>query len=221
MIIPPTIESEADLRHGMAALSDISPIWAALCQRTGCPPLRRRTGGFEGLAQIVVGQQVSVASAKAIWTRTLHQFAPLTAATILSADDELFRLSGLSRPKQRTLRAIAAAIAAGSLDLDSLETRSAYDIHEQMTAVSGIGPWTADIYLLFCLGHRDAFAPGDLALQEAARQAFSLPARPSTQELAAMSQDWRPWRGVAARLLWADYALTKNSDGIAIAESAP
>jgi DNA-3-methyladenine glycosylase II len=208
------IESNADLEAGMAALSRLHPAWPRIIARTGLPPLRRREGGFAGLLGIIVAQQVSVASARAIWTRVENVFVPLTPARILASTDEEMRLAGLSRPKQRSLRAIAAAIEDGSLDLDGLALADADAVHAQMTAVSGIGPWTADIYLLFCLGHRDGFAAGDLAIQEAARVAFGLEARPKPAELLAMAEAWRPWRGVAARLLWAYYAALKSREGI-------
>ena len=112
-------------------------------------------------------------------------------------------------PKIRTLRALATAIDEG-LDLDGLAALSADKAHARLTAVKGIGPWTADIYLMFCLGHADAFAAGDLALQEAARLAFDLEARPTARVLAELAERWRPWRGVAARLLFAYYAKTKQ-----------
>lgn len=208
------ITSDADLEEGMAALGALHPDWAAIIARTGLPPLRRREGGFEGLAAIIVSQQLSVASARAVWARVESVLSPLTPERVLAATDEEMRLSGLSRPKQKTLRAVADAIAAGRLDLDRLEQATPEFVHEHMTAVSGIGPWTADVYLLFCLGHRDGFAAGDLAIQEAARVAFSLPARPKPAELAAMAEAWRPWRGVAARLLWAYYAVLKQREGV-------
>jgi DNA-3-methyladenine glycosylase II len=209
-----TIETEGDIRSGMAALSALDPAWAEICGKAGCPPLRRREGGFAGLAGIVVSQQLSVASARAIWTKVEAVIDPLTPERLLAASDETLRLAGLSRPKQRTLRAIAAAIVAGGLQLDSLHGQTPEDIHAHMTAVSGIGPWTADIYLMFCLGHADAFAPGDLALQEAVRIGFGLDARPTAKELSLMAEAWRPWRGVAARLLWAYYAVAKTREGI-------
>ncbi len=208
------ITCDADLEEGMEALRLLHPDWAGIIARTGLPPLRRREGGFVGLAAIIVAQQLSVASARAVWTRVENVLAPLTPDRILVATDEEMRLSGLSRPKQRTLRAVAAAIASGSLDLAALERATPEAVHAHLTAVSGIGPWTADVYLLFCLGHRDGFAAGDLAIQEAARVAFALPARPGPSQLAAMAEAWRPWRGVAARLLWAYYAALKRREGI-------
>lgn len=208
------ITCDADLEEGMAALHALHPDWAAIIERTGIPPLRRREGGFAELAAIIVSQQLSVASARAVWTRVETVLAPLTPERILAATDEEMRLSGLSRPKQRTMRAVAAAIAGGELALEALETATPEQVHALMTAISGVGPWTADIYLLFCLGHRDGFAAGDLAIQEAARVAFGLPARPSAAELEALAEGWRPWRGVAARLLWAYYAALKSREGV-------
>jgi DNA-3-methyladenine glycosylase II len=208
------ITCDADLEEGMLALRALHPHWGVIIERTGIPPLRRREGGFAGLAAIIVSQQLSVASARAVWTRVETVLAPLTPERILAATDEEMRLSGLSRPKQRTMRAVAAAIAGGELALEALETATPEQVHALMTAVSGIGPWTADIYLLFCLGHRDGFAAGDLAIQEAARVAFGLPARPRAAELEALAESWRPWRGVAARLLWAYYAALKSREGV-------
>jgi len=208
------ITDDADLEQGMTALSALDPRWNAIIARTGLPPLRRREGGFPGLAAIIVSQQLSVASARAVWARVETVLAPLTPERILAASDEEMRLSGLSRPKQRTLRAAAAALAEGRLAFEALEGATPEQVHALMTAISGIGPWTADIYLLFCLHHRDAFAAGDLAIQEAARVAFDLPARPRAAELEALAEAWRPWRGVAARLLWAYYATLRSREGI-------
>ena len=209
-----TISSTADLEEGMAALAALDPAWAQIIARTGIPPLRRRESGFSSLASIIVSQQLSVASARAVWARVESVLAPLTPERVLAASDEEMRLSGLSRPKQKTLRAVAAAIAEDRLDLTALETATPDFVHAHMTAVSGIGPWTADLYLLFCLGHRDGFAAGDLAVQEAAKVAFALPLRPKPAELTELAEAWRPWRGVAARLLWAYYALLKSREGI-------
>ncbi|MDU0342112.1 DNA-3-methyladenine glycosylase family protein [Bosea rubneri] len=210
----PRITCDADLEEGMAALAALDPAWEPIIARTGIPPLRRRDSGFSSLASIIVSQQLSVASARAVWTRMEGVLAPLTPERVLLANDEEMRLSGLSRPKQKTLRAVAAAIAEGRLDLAGLEAATPEFVHEHMTAVSGIGPWTADVYLLFCLGHRDGFAAGDLAVQEAAKLAFGLAARPKPAELLALAEAWRPWRGVAARLLWAYYAALKAREGV-------
>jgi DNA-3-methyladenine glycosylase II len=175
----------------------------------GDPPLRRRPAGFEGLARIIVGQQLSVASASAIWVRTLELCQPFEPAALAQLDDAAFAAAGLSRPKIRTLRAIATACTNG-LDLGGLDGYSDGEIHSALTAVSGIGPWTADIFIMFCLGRGDGFAAGDLALQIGAQRALGLPQRPSAEELLAIAERWRPWRGVAARLLWHYYAHLKH-----------
>lgn len=212
------IHAEGDLDRALAALEALDPRRIGpMRQRAGRPPLRRRAPGFEGLAAIVVSQQVSVASARAIESRLLARFAPLDAAALAAARDEDLRACGLSAPKMRTLRACAAAILDGRLDLDALAQADAEAARAALTAVKGIGPWTADIYLLFCLGHPDAFPAGDLALQEAARLAFGLRTRPDARRLEALASAWRPWRAVAARLLWSFYAVAKAREGVGVA----
>lgn len=169
---------------------------------------------------IVVAQQLSVASARAIEARLLARFSPCEAAAIAAASEETLRACGLSAPKIRTLRACAEAAARGALDLDALATATAQDAHAMLTALPGIGPWTADIYLLFCLGHPDAFPSGDLALQEAARLAFGLRRRPDPRALEKLARSWRPWRAVAARLLWSYYAVAKAREGVGVVAPA-
>ena len=181
----------------------------------GAPPLRRRPAGFEGLARIIVGQQLSVASASAIWERTAALCRPFEPGTILGLADERLAQAGLSRPKIRTLRAIAGACRNG-LDLGHLQHAAEAEVHAALTQVTGIGPWTADIYIMFCLGRADAWAPGDLALQIAAQQALGLAERPGPQEMAEIAERWRPWRGVAARLLWAYYAAVKARKAVPV-----
>jgi len=176
----------------------------------GDPPLRLRAPGFEGLARIIVGQQVSVASAEAIWSRTFAAVQPFDAATLLALPDEALRSAGLSRPKVRTLRAVAEAVADG-LDLAALATAEEATVRDALCGIGGIGPWTADVFALFCMGRADAFAPGDLALQVAAQMAFELAERPDPRQLEALAERWRPWRGVAARMLWAYYKAAKQA----------
>ncbi len=211
------IDSEAALAHGLEALSGIDPFMAELIRNGARPPLRKRDGGFAGLASIVVSQQVSTASAAAIWGRFAAAFDPLTPARILAASDDELRRPGLSGPKIRTLRAIATSQASGALSLDTLQDLAAATSHARLTSVSGIGPWTADIYLMFCLGHPDAFAAGDLALQEAARLAYGLDARPGSKALLRLAERWRPWRTVAAGVLWAYYRQAKSREGVLVA----
>jgi DNA-3-methyladenine glycosylase II len=176
----------------------------------GPTPLRRREPGFEGLAAIIVSQQVSTASANAIFGRLRAAITPLTAENLRAASDDTLRSAGLSAPKIRTLRALADAVATSALEIDALASMNAEEAHQKLVAVKGIGPWTADIFLLFCLGHPDAWPAGDLALQEAARLALNLRKRPNTARLEKIGERWRPWRGVAARMLWAYYRARKQ-----------
>src|SRR5947208_12251552 len=208
------IQTESDLAQAIKALISLDPRWAAVFQRTGMPPLRRRDGGFGGLAQIIVSQQVSVASAAAIHGRLVAIGEPFDHASVLRArKDKLLRV-GLSNAKVKTLKAIANAIHSGAIDLHALADMPADDAHAALVALHGIGPWTADIYLLSCIGHADAWPAGDIALQEAARLAFDLPKRPSTKEMGPLADRWRPYRAVAARLLWAYYRLAKQREGL-------
>jgi DNA-3-methyladenine glycosylase II len=214
--VPERIETEHDIAAGLDALIAADPRLAAVVAISGIPPLRRRPGGFAGLAGIVVAQQLSTASAGAIWGQVAAAYDPFTPQAIIRARaDRLARL-GLSAPKIRALKEIAKAVAGGVLDCDALPAMPADAAHQALCAIHGIGPWTADIYLLFCLGHPDAWPAGDLALQEAARLAFALPARPSVKEMAALAEPWRPWRGVAARLLWSYYKAVKQRDVVPV-----
>jgi DNA-3-methyladenine glycosylase II len=200
------IASAADMREGVRALRRKCPHMRRVHDRAGDPPLRRHVPGFEGLARIIVGQQLSIASAEAIWGRVKLATRPMTPRAFLALSDEDLRRAGLSRGKVRTLRAASTAIADG-LDLEALAQAPEAAVHEALTALPGIGPWSADIYLLFCLGRADAFAGGDLALQTSAQRALGLKERPSREALLAIAERWRPWRGVAAHLLWADYKI--------------
>jgi DNA-3-methyladenine glycosylase II len=203
------LTTETDIHVGVRALRRKCPHMRKAHDLTGDPALRRRPGGFEGLVRIINGQQLSVASAAAIHTRLTATLQPFTASTLLSTTEDTLRSCGLSRPKVKTIRALATAIAAG-LDLDALAHQPTAEAHAQLTAVSGIGPWTADVYLMFCIGHADVFAPGDLALQIAAQDVLELPTRPTTKEMATIAERWQPWRAVAALILWAYYAEMKK-----------
>jgi DNA-3-methyladenine glycosylase II len=148
------------------------------------------------------------------------RFVPLEAAEIARATDADLRACGLSNAKIRTLRAVAQTIAEDGLDLKGLGGLDAEDAHQALVAVKGIGPWTADIFLLFCLGHPDAFPAGDLALQEAAKLALNLKRRPDAARLERIAERWRPLRGVAARMLWAYYRGVKARSGMALADGS-
>ncbi len=214
------IHTEDDLDAALAALGKTDPRFATLLAKAGRPPLRRRADGFAGLAAIIVAQQLSTASANAIWSRLEAAFDPLEPQAILRARTARLKKIGLSAPKIRALKAIARAVVDGELPLAALAELAADEAHAALTAVHGIGPWTADIYLLSCLGHADAWPAGDLALQEAARVAFALPARPSAKEMHALAESWRPWRAVAARILWSYYRAAAEAKKSAAKKSA-
>lgn len=206
------IVTDADMRAGVRALKRKCEHMRMIHAAAGDPPLRRHAPGFEGLARIIVGQQLSIASAEAIWGRLKLAVQPMTPEVFLRLGDDDLRQAGLSRGKVRTLRAISEAIADG-LDLATLNQAPEPIVHETLTALPGLGPWSADIYLLFCLGRADAFAPGDLALQTATARALSLSERPSREHLEAIAERWRPWRGVAAHMLWAYYKVAPMGPG--------
>jgi DNA-3-methyladenine glycosylase II len=164
---------------------------------------------------------LSTASAGAIWGRLAAAFDPVDPDAIRRARKDKLQRIGLSAPKIRALKEIGKAVANRDLDLDRLGDMEADAAHGALTAIHGIGPWTADIYLLACLGHSDAWPAGDLALQEAARLAFKLKARPTTKEMVPLAEKWRPWRGVAARVLWTYYRAVKGRDAAPVQPTTP
>lgn len=204
-----TISSQADLDEGCAHLALICPVWARILPEIGPLPLRRRPDGFAAILNAVIGQQVSTQAAAAIAAR-LEMAGLNTAPALLAASDDDLRACGLSRPKIGYLRAIAAT----QPDWAGLRAMTDDQVTTTLTALPGIGPWTAEIYLQFALGRPDVLASGDLALQEAARIAYDLPERPRPAQLVALAEPWRPWRAVAARGLWAYYRLVKGREGI-------
>jgi DNA-3-methyladenine glycosylase II len=197
------IDTEDDIAHGLNALLAADPRLIPVAAIAGPVPLRRRPPGFDGLARIVCGQQLSVASAAAIWGRMEAHGAPLTAERFLAVEEVAWRATGLSAGKLKTLRAIAIAEAEGRLSCTALAEHPADEATATLTALPGIGPWTAEIYLLFCAGHPDIWPGGDLALQVALAEAFDLGDRPSDKAARVFAEAWSPWRGIAARLMWA------------------
>ncbi len=197
----------------MTALVAQDPRLAPILEKSGMPALRRREGGYAGLCAIVCGQQVSTASAAAMRNRLMAAFDPFHHDTVrLARADKLKRL-GLSNAKIKSIKAIGKAISQGHVDLDAVAAMEADQAHAALTALHGIGPWTADIYLLFCLGNADAWPAGDLAVQEAVRLALSLKTRPDAKAMIKLAEPWRPWRGVAAHLFWSYYHVVKRREG--------
>ncbi|GAA3875422.1 DNA-3-methyladenine glycosylase 2 family protein [Celeribacter arenosi] len=203
------IETPDCVAEGAQYLADIEPRFAHALAQTGPLPLRRKKDGFDQLLSAIVSQQVSVAAGSAIWNRL--KSAKLTGPRKVQwASEEDLRACGLSRQKIRYAKALADA----RIDFAALREASTQEVIDTLTVVPGIGVWTAEIYAMFSLGHADVFAPGDLALQESARMLFDLPERPKDRALREMSQEWSPWRAVAARLLWAYYHVEKQREGI-------
>jgi len=202
----PRIAGAADVESGLAALFALDPRLALVAERAGPLPLRLEEPGYAGLARIVVGQMVSRASADAIWRRLEAEAGRVTAEAYLGLDGETYRRVGLSRAKHATLTAVALAETAGEIDLTHLCSLPAADAQRRLTAIRGVGPWTAEVYLLFCAGHPDIFPAGDIALQNAVAHALGLKARPAARQLVEIAAGWQPWRGVAARLFWAYYS---------------
>src|SRR5580692_3072070 len=212
--MPLHLNTQADLEAAIHALVRQDPRLKPIFEIAGMPALRRREPGFAGLAAIVCGQQLSIASAAAIWGRLAAAFDPFHHDALRKARaDRLGRL-GLSAAKIKTLRGLARAIAAERLNLDVLANEDADAAHNTLTSLHGIGPWTADVYLLFCLGHGDAWPAGDLAVQEAVKIGLGLKKRPTAKEMAPLAEPWRPMRGAAAHLWWTYYRAIKKREGV-------
>ncbi|MDB2369181.1 DNA-3-methyladenine glycosylase 2 family protein [Octadecabacter sp.] len=203
------IETDADVAEGVVALSAICPRMKAAYGVTGPLPLRRKPDGFAQLLSAIIGQQVSIASARAIWGR-MQDAGMVTPDACAAASQDALRALGLSRQKAR----YTGELARAGIDFNALRDMPSAAVIKTLVAVPGIGPWTAEVYTMFSLGHADVFAPGDLALQEAAKVLYDLPERPKERAFRTMAEDWAPWRSVAARQLWAYYAVLKKREGI-------
>lgn len=205
------IRDASHIRQGLEALAVLDPRLLPVIEAAGPVPLRLQEPGFAGLASIVVSQMVSKASASAIWGRIAAR-GPVTAAGYLALEPAVVAGFGLSRAKASTLLSLSNAIEEGRLDLSAVCELETQDAIATLTRLPGIGPWTAEVYLMFCAGHADIFPSGDVALQAAVGHAFLLEARPSARKLAEIAIVWRPWRAVAARLFWAYYAARMRRD---------
>lgn len=200
------------LEPGVAALIAADADFARVVEAHGPPPSRRRPPGFGTLLRAIVFQQVSTTAGTAIWGRLEAGLGELAPAALLARDDDTLRGYGLSRPKVKYARALAAALADGGLDLDGLHRLEDEAAIAALVALPGIGRWTAEIYLLSALDRPDVMPAADIALMTAAQHLKRLPARPTAREMYALSEPWRPWRSVAARLLWHYYRALKQRD---------
>ncbi len=200
-----TLDTDADLRAAVETLLRAEPRFAVVVEAHGSPPLRRMDGGLAGLLRIVTDQMISLKAGEAIWTRLERELHPFDAAALARKRVASLMRLGLSGAKARTFREAAKAVVSGSLDFKNLHRMPDDLAWAALTALPGIGPWTADIYLLSAMGRADAWPAGDLALQAAAQHLFGLTQRPDAKALAAMAESWRPFRSVGARLLWSHY----------------
>jgi DNA-3-methyladenine glycosylase II len=208
------LNTQADLEDAILALVEQDPRLKPILELTGMPALRQREPGFAGLAAIVCGQQLSTASAAAIWARISTAFDPFHHDAIRKARAGRLGRLGLSAAKIKTLKNIARELAEERLNLDVLANEDADAAHNTLTSLPGIGPWTADVYLLFCLGHGDAWPAGDLAVQEAVKIGLGLKTRPTAKQMAPLAEPWRPLRGAAAHLWWSYYRVLKKREGV-------
>ena len=206
------IRDLADVERGLGELLCIDPRLEPIASAAGPLPLRLAEPGFEGLAHIVVSQMVSRASAEAIWRRITVAIRPLSAEGYLMLDDETVASFGLSRAKAATLRLIAENVAQGEIDLEAIPRLPPQDALSALTRLRGIGPWTAEVYLMFCGGHADIFPAGDVALRAAVGSALGYEVRPDVAAVQELARVWSPWRSVAARLFWAYYARSMGRD---------
>lgn len=205
-----TIETEADIAEGVEWLIAREPRFRLVIDTHGHPPLRRAEGGLPGLLRIITEQMISLQAADAIWQRLARELAPLDPPAILRRRHATLMKLGLSGAKSRTFHALARAAHKGEFQVESLHQEADDAVIAALVALPGIGPWTADIYVLSCMGRADAWPTGDLALQAAAAHLLGLEKRPDARTMTGLAEAWRPWRAVAARLLWSHYRSLKG-----------
>jgi DNA-3-methyladenine glycosylase II len=205
------LDSPDTLSRHLHALLRRDPRLKPIAKRAGAFDIRKTDAGFAGLAKVICGQQLSVQSAHAIWSRFERIEGALDPHRYLRLEEPLVRASGFSAGKFRTVRAIAEAIVAGDLDLNAIESMPSAEATAELVRHKGIGPWTAEIYLMFCAGHPDIFPSGDLALQKAVGHALGMDLSPSAKELIAVAEVWAPHRHTAALLFWRYYAAVLRS----------
>lgn len=206
-----TLDSSAELKTHIQALIELEPRFAPVYEQVGVPSLRRNEGGFAALLRAIVGQQLSVAAASSIWQRLVDANL-ITPKTLIQADDDDLRAQGLSRQKIRYVR----SLVDHDIDYQALTTMSDGEVIDTLTAVTGIGRWTAEMYLLFSLGRADILAVDDLAIRVAAMALLELPERPTPKQLKVATQSWSPYLSAASLLLWAYYGRLKDKEAMPV-----
>ncbi len=195
----------ARLLQAVRALSALDADLAGIVERHGPPPPWGREPGFETLVRIILEQQISLASAEAAHTRLVSAAGAIEPGAIVAAGEEGLRAAGQTRQKSRYVVGLARDVIGGRLDFEAVAAAEDDGARAQLMRVVGIGRWTADIYLLMALGRPDVWPTGDLALAGSMRRAKQLAALPTGAEQSVIAEAWRPWRAVAARLLWHAY----------------
>lgn len=206
-----TLDSSAELKTHIQALIELEPRFAPVYEQVGVPSLRRNEGGFAALLRAIVGQQLSVAAASSIWQRLVDADL-ITPKTLIQADDDDLRAQGLSRQKIRYVR----SLVDHDIDYQALTTMSDGEVIDTLTAVTGIGRWTAEMYLLFSLGRADILAVDDLAIRVAAMALLEFPERPTPKQLKVATQSWSPYLSAASLLLWAYYGGLKDKEAMPV-----
>lgn len=204
------ILSDDDLAYGLGELNRIDPLLARVQKDLPPIPLRNRPPGFAGIAGIVIAQQVSEASAKAVFGRLSEAIQPLNAQTFLAAGAAVWVEAGLIRARQASLKGVAEAMVEERLDLNGLCDLEIEEAYAQLTAYRGIGPWTAQIFLMCCAGHPDVFASGDVALRHAISDLYDIDVRRDARAANTFAERWKPWRSVASRILWTHYSTSRG-----------
>jgi DNA-3-methyladenine glycosylase II len=210
------LATPAQLARHLDGLVALDSRLAPVRERAGEVTLRTGERGFAGMAKVICGQQLSTFSANAIWGRVVALPGATTPEGFLRLDEPTLRAAGLSGGKIRAMRAVAEAIAAGTLDFAATETLPAEEAIAHLTTVKGVGPWTAEIYLLFCVGHPDIFPAGDLALKKAVRDGLGLGDLPETRALIDIAAGWSPHRGAAALLFWRYFHALYDRAGVTL-----
>ncbi|MGH7999023.1 MAG: DNA-3-methyladenine glycosylase family protein [Brasilonema sp.] len=212
MFISKSLTQES-FAHALMELTSRDSNFARVIETLGAPPMWERKAGFPTLMRIILEQQVSLASARAVYERLYAVVVPLTPENFLTLDDAQLKAVGFSRQKTVYGRALANAIMNGQLDLAKLETMDETTIRTELKRIKGIGDWTVDIYLMVALQRPDVFPKGDLALAIALQKLKGLTVRPTPEELEAIADNWRPWRAIAAKILWHYYLSNPNRKG--------
>jgi DNA-3-methyladenine glycosylase II len=201
----PTLTNKKTLREAVTRLVDKAPLFKPVVTVYGYPPLWEREEGFLSLIRIILEQQVSLASAKAAFDKLHEASDELNPDTFLRFSDQELKTIGFSRQKIQYGRELSKAITSGSLNLAELSALSDEDVRKRLIEVKGIGTWTANIYLLMAMGRIDIWPTGDIALAASYANLTELPERPNNEEMKKIAREWRPYRSVAARLLWHNY----------------